>query len=429
MLVIWDIHITSKVQQQMIESLRQRVDRHPDERHIVLVGDIVYHFSYDRTAVMALYELLVERYQQGKTVYVIAGNHDRLGSHFVFAEAKTAFDLLNPYTEHKLYFITTPEHHVIEGREVLFLPYMLDTTMSDMTDLDSFPTIRQHIELLSTSTHSGELRSAALNSILAHQLARGRGDVLVIHHYYMADQIFPGMKSHFSYKDVALCPEWLHVPWVRLLSGHLHQPFVSHNYLCVGSRWHTSSLETQHYKIAARVDLSTWTVSLDYIHINPYIIIQQSSNRVSDVPSLWEDSINNNADTPLAGLVVSQDGLLEVLEQIDRGMQELLASDTSWSIDFHNRVLPPLDLVTLTIQTPTGSSYQEMDEMIDPSVRELLRDVKLKKTADIQLEQLNLTNPGISLVWRHDVLKTYIRAKYPETYERYEEMLRDLKVI
>lgn len=173
---------------------------------------------------------------------------------------------------------------------------------------------------------------------------------------------------------------------------------MSHNYLCVGSRWHTSSLETQHYKIAARVDLAMWTVSLDYIHINPYIIIHQSSNRVSDVPSLWEESKSDNADTPLAGLVVSQDGLQEVLEQIDRGMQELLASDACWSIDFHNRALPALDLVTLTIQTPTGSSYQEMNEMIDPRVRELLRDVKLKKTADIQLEHLNLTNPGMSLV-------------------------------
>jgi len=63
-----------------------------------------------------------------------------------------------------------------------------------------------------------------------------------------------------------------------------------------------------------------------------------------------------------------------------------------------DRSLPEMSQLTVTVQTSSGSSYQDMDMMIDSSLREQLRDVKLKKTADIQLEQLNLVNPGMSLV-------------------------------
>jgi DNA repair exonuclease SbcCD nuclease subunit len=110
------------------------VDGYPDEQHIVLVGDFVYHFSYDRGALMQLYGLLVHWYQQGKTIYVLAGNHDRLGSHFVYDEAKTAFDLLNQHSTNKLYFITNPACFNIEGKQVFFLPYMLDISVPVLSD-------------------------------------------------------------------------------------------------------------------------------------------------------------------------------------------------------------------------------------------------------------------------------------------------------
>jgi len=126
MLLIGDIHITSKYKDQICESLNNLVFTNPNEHHIVLVGDFVYHFSYDRAAIMQLYQMIVSWYAMGKTVYVLAGNHDWLGSHFVFAEAKAAFDLLNQHTDNKLYFITTPELYEIEGQVVYFLPYMLD---------------------------------------------------------------------------------------------------------------------------------------------------------------------------------------------------------------------------------------------------------------------------------------------------------------
>jgi DNA repair exonuclease SbcCD nuclease subunit len=51
----------------------------------------VYHFSYDRNALLALYEFFLELFTEGKEVYVLAGNHDWLGETFVFHEAQQAF--------------------------------------------------------------------------------------------------------------------------------------------------------------------------------------------------------------------------------------------------------------------------------------------------------------------------------------------------
>lgn len=108
-------------------------------------------------------------------------------------------------------------------------------------------------------------------------MCRHDGELLVIHHYYIADTVFPGMKSRFSYKDIALSPEWLDVDRVRMISGHLHQPFITKNYLCVGSRRHTSSLESQHYKLALRIDMTTMMLFAQTLHINPYVILTDES--------------------------------------------------------------------------------------------------------------------------------------------------------
>ncbi len=71
---------------------------------------------------------------QGKHVYILAGNHDRLGNTFVFEEAKQLFEVLQTTTpldtKGKLQFITTPTFTTIQGEPILFLPYMLPTPIS-----------------------------------------------------------------------------------------------------------------------------------------------------------------------------------------------------------------------------------------------------------------------------------------------------------
>jgi UDP-2,3-diacylglucosamine pyrophosphatase LpxH len=94
MLLIGDIHITSRMTKGIISMLGDFVDAHPQEQDIVFVGDYVYHFAYDRNALFALYEFFITLLQAGKRVYVLAGNHDRLGNSFVYAEAQKAFSVL-----------------------------------------------------------------------------------------------------------------------------------------------------------------------------------------------------------------------------------------------------------------------------------------------------------------------------------------------
>ena len=55
----------------------------------------------------------------------------------------------------------------------------------------------------------------------------------IIHHYYVAETAFPGLKVKFSYKDLALAPRWLDDERIKLISGHIHHPFTYKNYLCV----------------------------------------------------------------------------------------------------------------------------------------------------------------------------------------------------
>ena len=94
MLWIGDVHITSKWKDDILGELKSFIDSHPDEQSVIFFGDYVYHFSYDRKALLALFSFFVELYHAGKDVYVLAGNHDWIDNHFVFAEGKHAFDIL-----------------------------------------------------------------------------------------------------------------------------------------------------------------------------------------------------------------------------------------------------------------------------------------------------------------------------------------------
>ena len=86
--------MTSKVKDQLIEMIRSFVQSQPEEKNLIFLGDFVYHFSYDRSALLALFELFLEFYGRGKNLYILAGNHDWLGNSFVFEEGKQVFDLL-----------------------------------------------------------------------------------------------------------------------------------------------------------------------------------------------------------------------------------------------------------------------------------------------------------------------------------------------
>jgi hypothetical protein len=109
------------------------------------MGDFVYHFSYDRASLLELYDLFLEFYLQGKNLYILAGNHDWLGKSFVFEEGKKAFQLLQAFatsperktsfpsdlSQQEIHFITKPFIVGIEGKQICFLPYMLDVNLQE----------------------------------------------------------------------------------------------------------------------------------------------------------------------------------------------------------------------------------------------------------------------------------------------------------
>lgn len=68
--------------------------QYPREKSIIFAGDFVYHFSYDRKALLQLYGFFLELFQDGKEVFVLAGNHDRIQEHFVYAESQQAFAIM-----------------------------------------------------------------------------------------------------------------------------------------------------------------------------------------------------------------------------------------------------------------------------------------------------------------------------------------------
>lgn len=94
MLLIGDIHITTKYTDAILETIRNFIDKNQEEKNIIFLGDYMYMFSYDRKALSELFDLFLSLWKEGKNVYILAGNHDRIGQQFVYAEGKKIADLL-----------------------------------------------------------------------------------------------------------------------------------------------------------------------------------------------------------------------------------------------------------------------------------------------------------------------------------------------
>ena len=131
MLLFGDLHINSRIWDRVIETMRDWIFQNPDEQNLIFLWDYVYHFSYDREALLKLYTLFLDLYKSGKNVYILAWNHDRLGNTFVFEEAKRTYEIIrnvfdNWESSGKIEFITQPKVENIEWEDILFLPYCLE---------------------------------------------------------------------------------------------------------------------------------------------------------------------------------------------------------------------------------------------------------------------------------------------------------------
>ncbi len=403
MLLIWDLHITSKIKTELLEQIKAFVASQPEEKNLIFLGDFVYHFSYDRAALLALFELFLELYTQGKNLYILAGNHDRLGNSFVYEEGKQVFDLLqHQQNSGKLHFITKPRLTELEGEKILFLPFCLDLHEEEYS---AFPLWKTPLtEELLKSKDKNEQFSGKLNQLVNGFLQQEK-KLTIIHHYYLNKEKFPGYRSAFAFKDIALSEQLLNLPDLKLISGHLHTAFRYKNYLCTGSTWATSPLESNQIKGSFSYSQGKfsffWTQIINYLESEPTSTLQ-----ASDLQTLY----------------------LQIQSQTEQNLNP----PTFPLIDCHFPSLDPKKTV-LTLKVK-HLDYEKIDEALAPELRTQLSDFRLKKTsAKVDDLLLQLQKPDSDALqtfggWK-DLLKTFLHSQYNEDYPKYEKLLRELKII
>jgi len=141
-------------------------------------------------------------------------------------------------------------------------------------DLAKYPGIEQlqddFYQKQIASKNKNQMLSAKLH-LLVQYFKNHYSNLTFVHHYYFDSVVFPGQKSTFSFRDVALSNQWLEDKELFFISGHLHQAFFYQNYLCTGSIWASSPLEENQIKGYWKLSENQW--SFYESGINYYFLI------------------------------------------------------------------------------------------------------------------------------------------------------------
>lgn len=411
MLLIWDIHANARHINAIIDNMKSFVVEFSDEKNVLFLGDYMYMFSYDRQALGELFDFFLQLWEEWKNVYILTGNHDWLNQHFVYHEGKKVADILNKKTDNKIHFITEPEVHNIEWKEVLFMPYnkaFLGNYMNSVSQksnaLDASPVAsqwRESIEAeslwLLTSANYNEQLSWALNHYILQNYKPG---MTLIHHYYTANIAFPGQQARFDYKDISL--HSLRTKYAdKIISGHLHKAFIHENYLCIGSIRSTTSVERNQSKFLRKWDTESDTYEAYEIAINPYIVIESPE-------TLTVESIKSS------------------ITAVQKDHTTLLPN-----VDIHI-ASPDLAKTSLILYSP--ESVQNIESLISPEVKASISDIQLKQTSSQHkdmTELLDITQYNIKeslLDWK-ELVKKYLMSRYWEESEKYRTVLSELNIL
>lgn len=414
MLLVWDIHINTRYQDKILTELRNIFSTYPDEKNIIFSWDYVYHFAYDRNSLLQLYGLFIELFKQGKNVYIISGNHDRLGNSFVFEEAQKAFEtIINDKVEMidwigKIKFITKPLLQTIEGEDILFMPFFLP---SEHKESDYIPqnerlkSITEFSTILQKSPHKQEQFSWYINKLIAEYVDKNP-NITIFHHYYTNGTAFPWQKSKFNYKDIAINEQFLDIPSIKFISGHLHQPFSYRNYLCLWSVWSTSSLETNQNKYIFQYTTTNKKITATPLMINPQISIRSTEQ-------ITEQIINNT------------------LQHINETNAWYFTSPI-WNIDITTNNKPNLKNISLTLNVE-HIDYDKIHEIIDDKLRKSCQEIRLKKdikNMDALVSSFKVSSNDLNgfADWKN-ILQEYIQKKFGDDYPKYEKVMKELKLL
>jgi len=433
MLLFGDLHINWHIVDKVIGNMKDRISMNSQEKNLIFLGDYVYHFSYDREALLKLYNFFLDNYRQGKNVYILAWNHDRLWNTFVFEEAKRTYEIIknifaDDWKNWKIEFITQPKIENIEWENILFLPYCLEldggvsfsqdnevpswvipqSNNSDFHKGAQLIEIENTIKTLSNSKNKNERFSAGLNELLL-KYYKQYGKMTVVHHYYTEWLNFPWQKWKFRFSDVALSKNFCDIEWLKLISWHLHQWFAYKNYLCVWSARNTSPLEINQIKIFFKYswDKLEWKIYC----VNPYFQLENT----------W----NENA-------IIDENFMQNLRESIVN--QNISNYKNS---DFDIQIQPEYELknkdISLSLKVD-NINYDEIYSYIDEQLFKDLKDVKLKKNfvqTEALFEKMDIEWKNLT-AWFSDwknLLKNYISVKYPADYDKYIEFLQKEKIL
>lgn len=430
MLLVWDLHITSKYKNQIIDEISWFIDSNHTEKNIVFLWDYVYHFIYDRAAILDFFWFLLKLYSEWKNLYVLAWNHDWIQWSFVFEEAKRSFDILNSYdSENKIKFITKPLFENIEWNNFLFLPFDFDFKYDGSGISD------QEINYLLNSTNKNENLSWAINSYIIDQIKDYKSQnnwkkLFIFHHYYFESIEFPAQRWRFNFKDVALSHKLLDQKDVYFISGHLHQWFVHKNYFCVWSVWNSSPLEQNQFKFLYKFDPNLLKIFASCVYVNPYFTLEVQSE-IS-----WGTKVSSEQ---FPGLFSSQTNLsnfwLQDFETQIKGFYENVKSKfVGWyDVVFEDYKMPNLKDISVNFIW-NWLEYDNIKNVVNEELLDWLKDVKIKKM------QVNLDNVANMLdIGKKDLqnslsdwkwlLKQYIEQKFPDRSQKYLDKLVEMKLL
>ena len=103
----------------------------------------------------------------------------------------------------------------IEGENILFMPYCLDFDEKKYDEYELGKSILT--DALLQSKEKNEIQSGKINQ-LVQGFCKKYSNLTLIHHYYTNKEQFPGYRSSFSYKDVALSEQLLDMPGLKMIS-------------------------------------------------------------------------------------------------------------------------------------------------------------------------------------------------------------------
>ena len=415
MLLIWDIHLNSRIKDRLLNSLKSFIQEHNEEKNLIFLGDFVYHFSYDRNALLELYDLFLELYSQWKNLYILAWNHDRLGNTFIFEEWRKAFEILSRMkdSDNEICFITKPLVKEIEWKNICFLPAMLEIHEKDFSWIDDLKDEKYAEEMKSKNKN---LTFSTQLNLVVKRFTKKYSDLTLIHHYYVEWVSFPWQKAKFSFRDRALSQHWLDQTNLQIISWHLHQAFAYKNFLCTWSLWATSPLEINQIKYFWTLNDGKFTAH--ETGINYYFTMERKP---------WFVDLFSQEYKAL-----TQEDILNHRKSVQKSSSIYLKS---WDLMVEDHYCNDIDLKNVSISVIVEKlQYDNMSEYVDEKLQHSLQNIQLKKdwaSAESLLEQLDNTDMVgvVNFSGRLELLKKFLKKQYPDDYEEYEKLLQDMKIL